>query len=260
MRKTLVILLSIVAFATTSVSFADEALFDTSSADQGVITVSYPAADAKVKVMVQMDDEKVFYNLDNNQVTVPLTFGNGDYQIAVLENISGTQYKIVDETTANVKMASPVVPFLTNTQTVNWENTNMMKAIVSSIVDENMSDQEKVQAVYNYVVDNFSYDYDKISTLDSTYVPNIDDFLMDGSGICYDYSALFAGMLRSQGIPVKLVKGYRSGIDVYHAWNEVYVDGEWIIVDTTTDSILKASGMFTMLEQDSRLYTSVHTY
>lgn len=259
MKKALVILLTIVAFANASLSYADE-LFDTSSADQGVVTVSYSAADSKVKVMVQMNDEKVFYNLVEDQITVPLTFGNGRYEIAVLENVSGSQYKIVEETTANVKMASPVVPFLTNTQTVNWESTDMMKATVSSIVNEDMNDQEKVDAVYNYIVDNFSYDYDKINTLDSNYVPNIDEFLMDGSGICYDYSALFAGMLRSQGIPVKLVKGYRNGIDAYHAWNEVYVDGNWIVVDTTTDSILKSSGMFTMLEQDSRLFTTVHTY
>jgi Zn-dependent M32 family carboxypeptidase len=110
-------------------------------------------------------------------------------------------------------MASPVVSFLTNTQTVNWENTNMVKAIVGSIVNEDMNDQERVDAAYNYIVDSFSDDYDKMNTLDSNYVPNIDNFLMDA----------------------------------YHAWREVYVAGNWIVVDTRTDSILNNSGMFTML-------------
>ena len=45
-------------------------------------------------------------------------------------------------------------------------------------------------------------------------------------------------MLRSQDIPAKLVKGYASWTDVYHAWNEVYIasEGRWVIVDTTYDS------------------------
>ena len=40
------------------------------------------------------------------------------------------------------------------------------------------------------------------------------------TGICFDYAALMAGMLRSQGVPCKLVIGYAG--DVYHAWISVW--------------------------------------
>ena len=41
-------------------------------------------------------------------------------------------------------------------------------------------------------------------------------------GICFDYASLMTALLRSQGIPTKLMVGY-SGT-VYHAWISVYLE------------------------------------
>ena len=64
------------------------------------------------------------------------------------------------------------------------------------------------------------------------------------SGICFDYAALMTAMLRTQGIPTKLVVGYAGS--VYHAWistyteetgwvnNIIYFDGNnWKLMDPT---------------------------
>lgn len=67
-----------------------------------------------------------------------------------------------------------------------------------------------------------SYDYNKLEILPTTYLPVIDDTFKVQSGICYDFSALYAAILRNQGIPVKLVKGYTRNAKGYHAWNEAY--------------------------------------
>ena len=77
-----------------------------------------------------------------------------------------------------------------------------------------------------------------------SYLPNIDDTMASGKGICFDYASLMAAMLRSQGIPTKLVVGYSGA--AYHAWISVYLketgwvdkiiqfDGEnWSLVDPT---------------------------
>lgn len=47
------------------------------------------------------------------------------------------------------------------------------------------------------------------------------------SGICFDYASLGAAMLRSVGIPARIVTGYVSPNDFYHAWIMVYIDGTW---------------------------------
>jgi transglutaminase-like putative cysteine protease len=97
------------------------------------------------------------------------------------------------------------------------------------------SDKDKIESVYEYIINNVAYDHNKISTLPSNYVPDIDNIITSGKGICYDYASVFAAMLRSQGIPVKLVKGYSKNVTGYHAWNEVFDSetGEWITLDTT---------------------------
>jgi len=46
-------------------------------------------------------------------------------------------------------------------------------------------------------------------------------------GICFDYAALMAAMLRSQNVPCKLVVGYAG--EVYHAWISVWTEENgWI--------------------------------
>lgn len=58
-------------------------------------------------------------------------------------------------------------------------------------------------------------------------LPDVDDTLSTGTGICFDYAALTTAMLRSQDIPCKLQIGY-SG-DVKHAWIDVYIRGRgWV--------------------------------
>ena len=68
---------------------------------------------------------------------------------------------------------------------------------------------------------NFTYDYDKAATVSSGYLPVVDTVLDSKTGICFDYAAVMASMLRSQNIPTRLEIGYAG--DAYHAWISVYV-------------------------------------
>ena len=124
------------------------------------------------------------------------------------------------------------------------------------------TDKEKVVAIYNFVVNTFSYDYDKIKNIDTTYVPDIDKVYQSKEGICYDYSAVLAAMLRSQNIPTKLKKGYSDLVNGYHAWNEVYLSDEnrWIVIDSTYDSVLKKSSKKFTMEKDSQKYKASREY
>jgi hypothetical protein len=78
-------------------------------------------------------------------------------------------------------------------------------------------------------VENISYDTEKAKLIISgqlkSYVPDVDVVYDTEKGICFDYASLMAAMLRSQGIPTKLVMGYVAPNNTYHAWNEVYIAG-----------------------------------
>ena len=102
------------------------------------------------------------------------------------------------------------------------------------------------------MVQNLTYDKQLAATVQSGYLPVLDTVLEKKSGICFDYAALMTGMLRSQGIPSKLVVGYAG--EIYHAWINVYIEGvgwvdkviyfdgeNWTLMDPTFTSSGKRS-------------------
>ena len=67
-------------------------------------------------------------------------------------------------------------------------------------------------------------------------------------------------MLRSIGIPTKLVKGYKNDLKEYHAWNQVLLDGSWITIDTTYDAALKKGNIKISMIKDGTEYNNVREY
>lgn len=97
------------------------------------------------------------------------------------------------------------------------------------------TDEEKVVAIYNYMADRYSYDYKLANEITSgkitKYIPDTAATLNGTTGMCYDFSSLFAAMCRSEGIPCALTKGYAGSS--YHAWNKVNLNGSWYQIDLT---------------------------
>jgi transglutaminase-like putative cysteine protease len=90
--------------------------------------------------------------------------------------------------------------------------------------------------VYDYVCAHIKYDKHKAETVKSGYLPDPDETLATGKGICFDYASLTAAMLRSQGIPVKVIFGHVSPDNLYHAWNMFYTEEEgWVTVEFKVD-------------------------
>lgn len=253
MRKTISLVLLAICLLTTPVHASSKVI----TPGNGVVVVSFQSS-AKVKVEVFKDGTSYYYDLTGS-VTCPLQMGNGVYRISVLENIAGNRYKVVNRESIRVENASDIAPFLASVQNIQWNTEDKAVSKAAEFASE-YEGTELVKAIYDYVVANVKYDYAKILTLAPGYLPNIDDTFQTGTGICYDYSALFAAMLRSQDIPVKLVMGYTPNAQGYHAWNEVLVDGKWIIVDTTYDSQMLQLGHSFSLIKDSNAYQASKVY
>jgi len=106
------------------------------------------------------------------------------------------------------------------------------------------SDAEMVNTVYDYFKSQpFEY------TLTPRALDDLDpfnDFMFESqSGYCEHYASAFTIIMRSLGIPSRVVVGYQGGSRVNngqflevrysdaHAWSEVWVDGQWRRVDPT---------------------------
>ncbi|MNE59256.1 Transglutaminase-like superfamily protein [compost metagenome] len=98
------------------------------------------------------------------------------------------------------------------------------------------------------------------ATVTPDYIPNNDSTLLSNKGICYDYASLFATMLRSEGIPTKLVMGNTSYVSTYHAWNEVLLNGKWVTIDTTVDAGLAKNNKDVGLTKVASKYSAAKFY
>ena len=117
-------------------------------------------------------------------------------------------------------MEDEFAPFIRSNQYVNFDAAPSTVACAASLTQGISDPLQKVSAIYNYVVYNMTYDTELAATVTSGYLPDLDSVLGKMSGICFDYAALMTGMLRSQGVPTKLVVGYAG--EVYHAWINVW--------------------------------------
>lgn len=192
------------------------------------------------RVMIENNGERSFYYLSSAHNNVFPLLNEGVNKITLLENIGGTRFKVVSSEEKIVSSVGNNV-FLESVQEVDFENSKLIDGVLQQIVGKNDSDLAKVEKIRQWMVDNMSYDYDFASTVRPGYIPILDNVISSKQGICYDFSVLYAGLLRSAGVPTKLVKGYTEYVDGYHAWNEVFINGKWEIVDITVDLYLQDS-------------------
>ena len=232
--------------AKVTASSKTKAAISTSQVSKNVIRVKLTShSGKKLKVMIAKGSEKVYYNLlpIAGYQSFPLNMGKGTYKVSVLENTSGSSYKYITTKSAKVSGSSNGA-YLISTSEIKY-SSSMAPIKKAASLTKGKTASQKVKAVYNWVVAQINYDRKKNPP--AGYVPSITQTYSSKKGICYDFAALFAAMLRSQGVPTKLVKGYADKVSGYHAWNEVYVNGKWQTIDTSYDaqvggSMYKKSG------------------
>ena len=216
----------------------DIACADITSADMGVIKVTYSGECGKVKVRITKNETVYDYDLDPGGTVFPLQSGSGTYNIKVLENVSGKTYAVALDEDFSADIKSEFSPYLVPSQYINYSQSDDCVYKAAELCAGKSGTVEKAAAMFGYITSNVKYDKELAASVKSGYVPNPDKTLESGKGICFDYASLFASMCRSQNIPAKLVMGYVRG-NVYHSWNEIYTEESgWV----TVDIFLKGSG------------------
>ncbi len=128
-----------------------------------------------------------------------------------------------------------------------------------------------IQQVMAFFRENFTYTL----TPPKLGVHTSDEFLFQSQqGFCEHYSSSFAVLMRSVGIPARVVVGYQGGqwdasnnyLSVYqrdaHAWNEVWLEGQgWVRFDPTAAvaAIRIEQGLMAALPQTERALVGNNT-
>lgn len=209
---------------------------DLSRLDRGVVSVRY-AGGKEVRVKLRLTREGgQDYNYDLDAAGAwedfSLTEGDGTYDLTVFEGLPNGRYAPVFTQTLTLSLSDPAAPFRESTQYVRFTADSASTALARELTEGLSTEEEKISAVFDYVTEHLTYDEDRAATVEPGYLPDVDDVLTQGKGICFDYAAVTAAMLRSQGIPCKMAVGYAG--ETYHAWVEVPDGtGGWKLLDPT---------------------------
>jgi hypothetical protein len=122
-----------------------------------------------------------------------------------------------------------------------------VKEVLREIISDDMNDVQKVKAIHDWLVMNVVYDADLLDLLNTkpATVSKYNGFYLEGvfldnKAVCEGISKAFTVMCNVEGIPCVSVEGKqtKNPRGVGHAWNKVFVDDEWYIVDATGDGII----------------------
>ena len=119
--------------------------------------------------------------------------------------------------------------------------------VYNEIINEKMTDLEKIKTVHDYIIRNTKYDEeraqeiknnianDEIHSSNTAFGP-----LFTGKAICGGYTDTMALFLDKMGIPNIKVSSKN------HIWNAVYVNGKWLHLDLTWDDPVVVNGNETL--------------
>ncbi len=119
--------------------------------------------------------------------------------------------------------------------------------MAASLVKPEMTDFQKLVVIHHWVTTNIAYDVKMLASGKRSPQDAV-SVLESKLAVCEGYAKLMAAMLGSQGVSARYISGHaisshdagrgweEEGLynhPIGHAWNEIYIDGEWLTVDAT---------------------------
>lgn len=214
-----------------------QAVIDYSNASDGYISIRHNEIGRRIKVRISFNNHMDTYDVDCSGIynIYPLKYGAGSYSVVIYANVSGQRYSQEYACTIYANISDPLSCYLYPNQKCIYTADSPAVKKADELCTGLTDDMDKIRAIYSFVKTNIHYDYMKAMNMQSGYLPDVDEILACGKGTCYDYASLLCCMMRSQGIPTQLVMGMLDDLQ-YHAWNKVYVDGAWKMLDATVAS------------------------
>lgn len=218
---------------------------DYSNISEGYVIIDYFGTNDKIKLQITGPEGiTITYDFKLSGEAYPLSQGSGTYKIVLFEHAYDTQYTTAFSDVFEADITNEFGPFLYTTHTVVFDRDSECVAKAEELAAKAENDIVVIENVFNYILDNLSYDHEFADVVTGDYIPTPDKTFKSNKGICSDYATLMAAMLRSQGIPTRLEVGYVD--EEYHEWVSVYTkeygwlegiihfDGQnWVMMDPT---------------------------
>jgi transglutaminase-like putative cysteine protease len=119
-----------------------------------------------------------------------------------------------------------------------------IQKLVLEITKHCKNDSQKAWAIYNWITTNVAYDYERMRLATIPELPP-DRIFEIRKGVCSDYAVLAKAMFQVVNIKCVIVSGIAKNDDEdlvnfnvedrahAHAWNAIYLDNKWQLLDCT---------------------------
>lgn len=139
---------------------------------------------------------------------------------------------------------------------------NKAQAVLKNICNDQMTNTDKLFAIYTWLVMNAEYDHlaynksmnNEITAKDTRYYDSwfAEGIFNQGKAVCEGFAKAFLIMSKLENIPCVIVTGNN------HAWNKVYVNGAWYGVDSTHGNSKAPTGNYEALTYTEFMFTDAY--
>ena len=225
----------------------------------------------------------------------------GDYKLSIYfkdnnDSMYWSYYWNIPFKYVDGEMFFPLSPVYENNYLKYMQNSVIDPKLYLDVAISNSSEKDEIIELANKITKDAKSDYEKLLKINDWVAQNIyynwDGYLSGDYGrtdaygtlvskrsVCQGYAELTNALIRSVGIPSRLVTGHALGVSASgrgwdgvnhtisnHAWNEAFVDNRWIILDTTWNSgnqyengvFNKASMIYRYFDPNLEVFSNTH--
>lgn len=197
----------------------------------------------RIAKIVTPNNKEMGLRLFNEMDTyILMSDGKGEYEVSIgVERYNG-EFTLTDRYNVDCTVGKTEENmYLNRSYTVDFMASDELYDEIHRLVEEislkgKEDTEEYARKAAKWVYDNTEYDdrlaSEVVSGEDKEHnYKNVDIHLK--RGICTDFAKKYAALMRVAGIPCKYITGKHNKSS--HAWNEIYINNEWITVDCVSN-------------------------
>lgn len=224
----------------------------------------YPESPVTQKIMLEPIDSDIIFGL-NRVRSIKGTFRRLEKDFATSlfvwkKRSKRIQYNVKSDVHETIPVKSVDIRYRANYLHILDSLRGRIKTLTDTILEEGtepLSDLQKSRGIESYLKNNYRYSLYVEKPGDNTN-PIIYFLFQSKTGFCEHYATAMTLMLRSVGIPARVVTGFIGGeLNTYgnyiivrqsnaHSWVEAVIDGSWRRFDPTPSVLVQPPSTFTL--------------
>lgn len=197
--------------------------------------IQYQTTDGKIFTPSSLLKSGIKIQINDMQIPNSVIFYPGNHSLSIIaNNINFTNNFSVSYNVKNALKKRNAIGFADEDKQI----FDQVFKILDEIIDEDMTDKQKVKAIHDYLTLHADYYNHNNVSKKPGWAYAAKGVLLKQEGVCNSYTLAFCMMATAVGLKCDYVRGTaknRNGYTENHAWNRVKLNDTWYYLDVTWD-------------------------